>query len=128
MGIISHNKEFCDAVATEKWIMKAGNLRQEGSSEERGAGDADKSGNKEKEDVFDQFGNKVDMADAEKDAKQIKDNKKKKILSQDEVWELEDRIAVLKEKIGEKKCFAGLSGLPQAGGRFYLQRNAAHVL
>jgi elongation factor 3 len=112
--IISHNKEFCDAVATEKWIMKAGNLRQEGSSEERGAGDADKSGNKEKEDVFDQFGNKVDMADAEKDAKklkkelkelekQIKDNKKKKILSQDEVWELEDRIAVLKEKIGEKK-------------------------
>ena len=94
--IISHNKEFCDAVATEKWIMKAGNLRQEGSSEERGTGDADKSGNKEKEDVFDQFGNKVDMADAEKDAKklkkelkelekQIKDNKKKKILSQDEV-------------------------------------------
>ena len=28
--IISHNKEFCDAVATEKWIMKAGKLRQEG--------------------------------------------------------------------------------------------------
>jgi len=112
--IISHNKEFCDAVATEKWIMKAGNLRQEGSSEERATGDADKSGNKEKEDVFDQFGNKVDQADAEKDVKklkkelkdlekQIKDNKKKKILSQDEVWELEDRIAVLKEKIGEKK-------------------------
>merc|ERR1711966_260030 len=112
--IISHNKEFCDAVATEKWIMKAGNLRQEGSSEERGAGDADKSGNKEKEDVFDQFGNKVDMADAEKDAKklkkelkelekQIKDNKKKKILSQDEVWELEDRIAVIKEKLGDQK-------------------------
>merc|ERR1711906_92880 len=103
--IISHNKEFCDAVATEKWIMKAGNLRQEGSSEERGTGEADNSGNKEKEDVFDQFGNKVDMADAEKDAKklkkQLKDNKKKKILSQDEVWELEDRIAVLKEKIGE---------------------------
>jgi elongation factor 3 len=112
--IISHNKEFCDAVATEKWIMKAGNLRQEGSSEERATGDADQSGNKEKEDVFDQFGNKVDQADAEKDVKklkkelkdlekQIKDNKKKKILSQDEVWELEDRIAVLKEKIGEKK-------------------------
>ena len=37
--------------------------------------------------------------------KQIKDNKKKKILSQDEVWELEDRLAVLKEKMAaaEKK-------------------------
>merc|ERR1719453_1116632 len=33
--IISHNKEFCDSVATEKWIMQAGRLRQEGSSEER---------------------------------------------------------------------------------------------
>ena len=50
------------------------------------------------------------MADAEKGVKemkkeikgiekQIKDNKKKKILSQDEVWELEDRLAVLKEKM-----------------------------
>merc|ERR1712224_498846 len=27
--IISHNKEFCGAVATEKWIMKAGLLQQE---------------------------------------------------------------------------------------------------
>jgi len=43
---------------------------------------------------------KKELKDLEK---QIKDNKKKKILSQDEVWELEDRIAVLKEKIGEKK-------------------------
>ena len=28
--IISHNKEFCDGVATEKWIMKGGYLRIEG--------------------------------------------------------------------------------------------------
>merc|ERR1711985_48476 len=27
--IISHNREFANAVATEKWIMKAGNLKQE---------------------------------------------------------------------------------------------------
>jgi len=112
--IISHNKEFCNAVATEKWIMQAGRLRQEGSSEERGA-DAAESGNKEKEDVFDAFGNKVDMADAEKNLKmkkkelkdlekQVKDNKKKKILSQDEVWELEDRITQLKEKISGEKA------------------------
>merc|ERR1711998_799562 len=72
--IISHNKEFCNAVATEKWIMQQGRLRQEGSSEERAPADAAAS-----------------------------DNKKKKILSQDEVWELEDKIAAIKEKLGEKK-------------------------
>merc|ERR1711907_10896 len=35
--IISHNKEFCNAVATEKWIMKAGLLQQEGESVEKAA-------------------------------------------------------------------------------------------
>merc|ERR1712151_1365783 len=30
--IISHNKEFCDSVATEKWIMNKGYLRIEGAS------------------------------------------------------------------------------------------------
>merc|ERR1711908_75039 len=30
--IISHNKEFCENVATEKWIMKGGYLRIEGES------------------------------------------------------------------------------------------------
>merc|ERR1712187_109945 len=30
--IISHNKEFCDGVATEKWIMQKGYLRIEGES------------------------------------------------------------------------------------------------
>jgi len=110
--IISHNKEFCNAVATEKWIMQGGRLRQEGSSEERGAADADAAGNKEKADVFDQFGNKVDMADAEKSLKeakkemksiekQLKDNKKKKILSQDEVWEMSDRLEVLKTMLAK---------------------------
>jgi elongation factor 3 len=35
--IISHNKEFCNAVASEKWIMKAGLLKQEGESVEKAA-------------------------------------------------------------------------------------------
>merc|ERR1712139_534471 len=30
--IISHNKEFCESVATEKWIMNKGRLRIEGES------------------------------------------------------------------------------------------------
>merc|ERR1712193_116488 len=32
--IISHNKEFCDGVATEKWIMNKGKLRIEGAPSE----------------------------------------------------------------------------------------------
>merc|ERR1740127_452101 len=32
--IISHNKEFCDNVTTEKWIMNKGRLRIEGAAEE----------------------------------------------------------------------------------------------
>merc|ERR1712096_237048 len=32
--IISHNKEFCDNVATEKWIMNKGKLRIEGGPAE----------------------------------------------------------------------------------------------
>jgi len=111
--IISHNKEFCNAVATEKWIMQNGRLRQEGSSGD-GKEDATTMLKGEKEDVFDQFGNKLDTTDADKSAKeakkelkglekQLKDNKKKKILAQDEVWEMQDRIAMLKEKLGKEQ-------------------------
>merc|ERR1739847_177256 len=57
--IISHNKEFCENVATEKWIMKGGYLRIEGESveaaEEKGAG------NKTVEAVYDGAGNKIDV-------------------------------------------------------------------
>merc|ERR1711903_255706 len=86
--IISHNKEFCDGVATEKWIMKGGYLRIEGESVEK---EEDKeAGNKEIEDVYDAAGNKVDVKknsslsakDAKKaikgSEKKLKDGKKKK--------------------------------------------------
>merc|ERR1719316_2491103 len=46
--IISHNREFCSAVATEKWIMKAGRLEQEGESVEKTAS-GEKEVTKEKE-------------------------------------------------------------------------------
>ena len=42
MIIISHNKEFCGAVAEEKWIMKGGRLAQEGES--KGTGEDEKKG------------------------------------------------------------------------------------
>merc|ERR1712004_40216 len=108
--IISHNKEFCDGVATEKWIMQGGHLRIEGESKV----DAEKeeeSGNKAQEDVYDGAGNKINVkANAKlsaKDAKKaikdiekkLKDNKKKKTLTEEEMWELEDKLNELKEQL-----------------------------
>jgi elongation factor 3 len=110
--IISHNKEFCDNVATEKWIMKGGYLRIEGESkgdetEEKNAGP------KEIKDVYDGAGNKIDVKANQnlnaKDAKKaikdlekkIKDGKKKKTLTEEELWELDDKLTELKEKLKE---------------------------
>merc|ERR1712178_600004 len=57
--IISHNKEFCDSVTTEKWIMSKGRLRIEGESV--ADEEANNDGNKEMEDVYDAAGNKIDV-------------------------------------------------------------------
>merc|ERR1711874_557935 len=107
--IISHNKEFCDHVATEKWIMNKGYLRIEGESVDTSAGD-DK-GNAGPDEVFDGAGNKIEVKKSvtmtDKDRKKaikdiekkIKDNKKKKLLTDEEVWELEDKLNELKEAL-----------------------------
>merc|ERR1712159_838062 len=105
--IISHNKEFCDNVATEKWIMKGGYLRIEGES--KAADDeAASSGNKEQKEVYDGAGNKIDVKQNEslnaKDAKKkikdlekkLKDGKKKGTLSEEEIYEIEDKLLELK--------------------------------
>ena len=55
--IISHNKEFCDGVATVEWIMDKGYLRIEGESVDTSA--KDESGNKGPEVVYDGAGNKL---------------------------------------------------------------------
>merc|ERR1712085_139218 len=110
--IISHNKEFCENVATEKWIMKGGYLRIEGESVE--AEEDKDAGNKQQEDVFDGAGNKIDVkinvALSAKDAKKaikdlekkLKDGKKKKTLSEEEMWEIEDKLTELKEKLSKE--------------------------
>merc|ERR1739848_497935 len=107
--IISHNKEFCDNVATEKWIMKGGYLRIEGESKADEA-DGNDAGPKEIKEVYDGAGNKIyvqanqklnakDSKKAIKDIeKKIKDGKKKKTLTEEEIWELEDKLAELKSK------------------------------
>merc|ERR1711975_113948 len=105
--IISHNKEFCDGVATEKWIMKGGYLRIEGESK---AADDEValSGNKEATEVYDGAGNKIDVKQNEslsaKDTKKkikdlekkLKDGKKKGTLTEDEIYEIEDKLVELK--------------------------------
>merc|ERR1712186_239935 len=57
--IISHNKEFCENVATEKWIMKGGYLRIEGES--KADEEEEKSGIKAQDEVYDGAGNKIDV-------------------------------------------------------------------
>jgi elongation factor 3 len=108
--IISHNKEFCDNVATEKWIMKGGYLRIEGESVEREE-DKDAAASKAQEVVYDGAGNKIDVkanvALSAKDAKKaikdlekkLKDGQKKGTLSEEEAWEIQDKLVELKEKL-----------------------------
>merc|ERR1739848_357351 len=109
MGIISHNREFCDSVTTEKWIMNKGRLRIEGSPEE--VVEEKKADLGPKEDVYDGAGNKIDVKAnvvlSQKDAKKkIKDIEKKlksarkdNSLSEDEMFELMDQLPELKENL-----------------------------
>jgi len=106
--IISHNQEFCYNVATERWIMKGGYLRIEGESV---GDDVAEDGNKAQEDVYDAAGNKIDvkknvqLSDKDKKKaikdleKKMKDGKKKKLLSDEEMWELEDKLNELKDSL-----------------------------
>jgi len=107
--IISHNKEFCDGVATEKWIMQGGKLRIEGESVDNSGGADD--ANKGPDEVYDGAGNKIvinktatlsgkDVKKVIKDLeKKLKDGKKKKSLTDEEMWEIEDQLNELKEQL-----------------------------
>merc|ERR1712125_252154 len=113
--IISHNTEFTDSVCQQKWIMEknqttgAGNLREEGEikvdetiEEQQGP-----------DEIYDESGNKIIVKKA-MDAKQIKaaikdiekklkENKKKNNLSEEDAWELSDRLEELKGQLEAKK-------------------------
>merc|ERR1712110_504045 len=111
--IISHNEEFCNSVCQQKWIMDKGKLRIEGAAEE--VVEEKKADLGPKEDVYDGAGNKIDVkanvALSAKDMKKqikdiekkIKDNKKDKTLSDDEMYELEDQLNLLKENLKDAK-------------------------
>merc|ERR1719515_634351 len=113
--IISHNEEFTNSVCSQKWIMEknsttgAGNLREEGEiqvdetiEEQQGP-----------DEIYDESGNKITVKKA-LDAKQIKaaikdiekklkENKKKNTLSEEDAWELSDRLEELKSQLEAKK-------------------------
>merc|ERR1719343_1735706 len=107
--IISHNKEFCDGVATEKWIMQGGRLRIEGESVDVDDGKGDT--NAGPDEVYDGAGNKIEvkksatLSDKDKKKaikdleKKLKDGKKKKTLTDEEMWEIEDKLNELKESL-----------------------------
>jgi elongation factor 3 len=107
--IISHNKEFCDGVATEKWIMQGGRLRIEGESVDTSEGKEE--GNKAPDEVYDGAGNKIEVKQgttlSDKDKKKtikdlekkLKEGKKKKTLTDEEMWEIEDKLNELKEAL-----------------------------
>merc|ERR1719440_1670428 len=103
--VISHNLEFCNRVATEKWIMDAGHLRAEGGEYT----DTKLDQSNKLDEITDASGNTLAVTRAktltQKDKnKEIKDiekklkaNAKNKNLSDEEVWELQDKLAELKK-------------------------------
>merc|ERR1719313_1268530 len=116
--IISHNTEFTDSVCQQKWIMEkseitgAGRLREEGEIKLDGEIEAQDG----PDEVYDESGNKIDVKKAKpmeaKDIKKaikevekkLKDNKKKNNLSEEEVYELEDKLVELKSALeGQQK-------------------------
>merc|ERR1712070_1026612 len=113
--IISHNEEFTDSVCTQKWIMEknettgAGRLREEGEIKLDEAIEEQKG----PDEVYDESGNKIevkkkldakDIKKAIKDIeKKLKENAKKNNLAEEEVWELSDKLAELKEMLTADK-------------------------
>jgi len=108
--IISHNKEFANAVSQEKWIMEKGHLRKEGESVDKLDAASEESGsNTAIGDVIakDSYGNEIKVnktktltgkevkQEIKKLMKKIKDGKKKKTLTEEQIWALEEKVEEL---------------------------------
>jgi len=104
--IISHNREFCNAVCQEKWIMEGGRLRKEGESVGNGQDEIVEKKNTN-DYVKDDYGNdikvekKVELNDKERKKeikklqKMINEGKKKGTLSDDEILDYELKLEQL---------------------------------
>merc|ERR1719265_1498182 len=115
VAIISHNTEFTDSVCTQKWIMRKDETTGSGRLREEGAIELDETIEEQQgpDEVYDESGNKIevkkkleakDVKKAIKDIeKKLKENAKKNNLSEEEVWELSDKLAELKEMLTADK-------------------------
>jgi len=105
--IISHNKEFTNAVTQEKWIMEKGILRREGESISKFEDNTTKKDSEEEDIVYDAYGNEIKveraktLTDKERKKmikqlkKKIKEGRKKKNLTEFEINELEEKMEEL---------------------------------
>jgi hypothetical protein len=101
--------EFTNSICTEKWIMDAGRLTKEG--EAVGDETMDDAG-MDQDEIVDGAGNVIKVnkvkAMSDKDRKKaikeiekkLKEHKKKNILSDAEMWELQDKLAELNLEMG----------------------------
>merc|ERR1711920_843737 len=115
VAIISHNTEFTDSVCTQKWIMEKSEITGAGHLREEGEIRADEEIVDEKgpDEIYDESGNKIEVKkklDAKEIKKLIKDiekklkgHKKKNNLSEEEVWEMGDKLAELKDQLESQK-------------------------
>merc|ERR1719161_1570635 len=112
--IISHNTEFTDSVCTQKWIMEKSETTGAGCLREEGEIKLDEAIEEQKgpDEIYDESGNKIEVKkkmEAKDVKKAIKDIEKKmeakdvkKALTEEEVWELGDKLAELKDMLSEK--------------------------
>ena len=103
---ISHNREFANAVSQEKWIMESGRLRKEGESTANQ--DQEENVNKLMQNsvVKDSWGNEIEVDKTQMMGEKGKKERNKKFTksikkvkeekgAEDEIYELEDKIAEL---------------------------------
>merc|ERR1711862_541629 len=113
--IISHNTEFTDSVCQQKWIMAKDEVTGSGRLREEGAVVDDEivEGQDGPDEMYDESGNKItvkkkmDAKDIKKEIKDIekklKEHKKKNNLSDEDAWELSDRLVELKTMLEAAK-------------------------
>merc|ERR1712019_20286 len=113
--IISHNTEFTDSVCQQKWVMSKHEVTGSGRLREEGAPvvDEEVENTEGPDEIYDESGNKItvkkkmEAKDIKKEIKDIekklKENKKKNTLSEEDVWEIGDRLAELKSMLEASK-------------------------
>jgi len=116
--IISHNEEFCNSVCQQKWVMEAGRLREEGEIQL----DEDIQDQVGPDEMYDESGNKIEVnkmksmpaKELKKEIKIIekklkdhkkaeKDGKKAQMLTDEEMWQLGDKLEELKGQLAAAK-------------------------